>query len=112
MTIKSPKLLLPLSMFVLFTLLTGTAFAHKVNIFAYIEGNTVYTESYFPDGRAVEDGKITVVDSNEETLLEGRTDEKGLFSFAIPKKEDLVIILDAGMGHKNHFELKKYTFGE
>ncbi len=112
MTIKSPRLLLPLSLFILLTLLTGTALAHKVNIFAYIEDDTVYTESYFPDGRAVEDGKITVLDSNDEALLEGRTDEKGLFSFAIPKKEDLVIILDAGMGHKNRFELKKSTFGE
>jgi nickel transport protein len=101
-----------LSMFMLFTLLTGTALAHKVNIFAYIEGNTVYTESYFPDGRAVEDGKISVVDSKEEILLEGRTDKEGLFSFAVPKKDDLVIILDAGMGHKNRFELKKSTFGE
>ncbi|AJF05703.1 hypothetical protein [Geoalkalibacter subterraneus] len=112
MTIKSPKLLLLLSMIVLFTLQAGTALAHKVNIFAYIEGVTVYTESYFPDGRAVEDGKITVVDSNEEALLEGRTNKEGLFSFAIPKKEDLVIILDAGMGHKTRFKLKKSTFGE
>ena len=112
MTIKSPRLLPLLSIFMLFTLLTGTALAHKVNVFAYIEGNTVYTESYFPDGRAVEDGTITVIDSRKETLLEGRTDKEGLFSFAIPKKEDLVIILDAGMGHKNRFQLKKSTFGE
>jgi nickel transport protein len=60
----------------------------------------------------VEDGKISVVDSKEEILLEGRTDKEGLFSFAVPKKDDLVIILDAGMGHKNRFELKKSTFGE
>jgi nickel transport protein len=35
-------------------LVSGTALAHKVNLFAYVEGGTVFTESYFPDGRAVE----------------------------------------------------------
>jgi hypothetical protein len=27
---------------------SGTALAHKVNLFAYAEGGKIYTESYFP----------------------------------------------------------------
>ena len=31
-------------------LLSGTALAHRVNLFAYVDGGKIYTESYFPDG--------------------------------------------------------------
>jgi nickel transport protein len=82
------------------------ALAHKVNIFAYVEGNTVYTESYFSDGKPVAGGLIEVQDRQGATLLEGETDEKGLFSFPLSEKEDLTIILNAAMGHRNTFLLK------
>ena len=85
----------------------GPAWAHKVNVFAYVEGGKVFTESYFPDGRKVEGGTIEVRDAGGAKLLEGKTDSQGLFSFPLPKKEDLTITLDATMGHKNSFVLKK-----
>ena len=97
---------------VLFTLLAclllhGTAMAHKVNLFAYVEGGTVYTESYFPDGTPVESGKVLVYDSQGELLLEGVTNKAGLFNFAVPKIDDLTIEIQASMGHKNSYKLKK-----
>ena len=92
---------------VLLGLHAGQAWAHKVNVFAYVEGGKVYTESYFPDGRKVESGAIEVRDASGAKLLEGKTDSQGLFSFPLPKKEDLTITLDATMGHKNSFVLKK-----
>jgi len=85
----------------------GLGFAHRVNLFAYVESGTVYTESYFPDGRAVEGGKVMVYDSGEKLLVEGATDTEGQFSFPIPKLDDLTIVLDATMGHKNRYTLKK-----
>lgn len=88
-------------------LLGGTAMAHKVNLFAYVESGQIYTESYFPDGRPVQGGKVLVYDSKDNMLLEGLTDRQGLFSFAIPTLDDLTIVIEAAMGHKNRFELKK-----
>jgi nickel transport protein len=88
-------------------LLSGTALAHKVNLFAYAEGGKIYTESYFPDGKAVEGGKVMVYDSQNNLILEGVTDNDGLFNFDIPKIDDLNIVIDATMGHKNSFTLKK-----
>ncbi len=87
--------------------LAGPALAHKVNLFAYVEGGKVYTESYFPDSRPVEGGKVLVYDGRDSLLLEGKTDTKGLFSFPVPKVDDLKIVIEAGMGHKNSFNLKK-----
>lgn len=84
-----------------------TAFAHKVNIFAYAEGDTVYTESYFPDGKKVEDGRVEVYDSQGNKLLEGRSDKEGRFSFKAPKKDDLKIVINASLGHKNWYLLSK-----
>lgn len=83
------------------------ALAHRVNLFAYAEGGTVYTESYFPDGRPVAGGKVLVFDSSDRRLLEGTTDKDGLFSFRIPGVDDLRIVIEATMGHKNDFTLKK-----
>ena len=81
--------------------------AHKVNVFAYAEGSTIHTESYFPDGRPVEGGIIEVYDQSKNKLLEGKTDREGKFSFTIPKKEDLTIVIIAGMGHKNEYTIRK-----
>ena len=86
---------------------SGTALAHKVNLFAYAGGGKIYTESYFPDGKPVEGGKVLVYDSKDKLLLEGVTDKEGLFNFDIPKVDDLNIVIDAAMGHKNSFKLKK-----
>ncbi len=96
-----------LAMVALIGLGAGPAWAHKVNLFAYVEGGTVFTESYFPDGRKVEGGTVEVRDASGAKLLEGKTDSQGLFSFPLPKKQDLSITLDATMGHKNSFVLKK-----
>lgn len=84
------------------------ALAHKVTIFAYVENTIVYTESYFPDGKAVAEATIEVVTPSGETLIEGKTDHEGYFSFPVPAhKEDLRIVLNASMGHKNSYLLKK-----
>jgi nickel transport protein len=47
------------------------------------------------------------MDRNDSRLLTGKTDEKGLFSFPLPKKDDLTIVINASMGHKNSYLLKK-----
>ena len=84
-----------------------SAFAHRVNVFAYVEGNTVYTESFFPDGKKVKNGIIEVYDTQGRKLLEGITDDKGQFNFKIPKKEDLKIVINASMGHRNSYILSQ-----
>lgn len=83
------------------------AWAHKVNLFAYAEGDKVYTESYFADGQKVQGGEIEVADDRGTTLLTGKTDDKGLFVFPLAKKQTLTITVNSGMGHKNSYVLKK-----
>jgi len=85
---------------------SGSALAHKVYIFAWVEGDRVYTDSYFPDKKKVMGGLVSVFDPAGRKLLEGKTDEQGSFSFKIPQQSDLLIVLDATMGHRGEFTVK------
>ena len=88
-----------------------TAHAHKVTIFAWSEGDRIFTESKFSGGKRVKGGVVTVVDSEGNQLLEGRTDDQGQFSFKTPKVDDLTVVLYAGMGHANSGQLSAAEVG-
>ena len=88
-------------------LLNGNAHAHRVNIFAWVEGDTVLVECKYPDGREVYEGVIRVLDSAGKELLNGKTNAKGEFSFKVPRQDDLTIVLEAGMGHRADWPLSK-----
>ena len=106
MSIK--KACFPASLFILLLLwfAESDTHAHKVYLFAWVDGDTVHTESYYPNKRRISGGKIKVLDSSDgQLLLSGMTDENGEFSFKIPKRVDLRIVLEAGMGHQSEFRL-------
>ena len=91
--------------------LPSQAWAHKVNVFAWVEGDTVFVEGYYPGGKKAQNSLVEVFNSANAKLLEGRTNQKGEFSFKIPAKEDLRIVLTAGMGHKNDFTIPAGDLG-
>ena len=97
--------------FVLVAALLATAgwptpcLAHRVTIFAWVDGDTVYTQSRFSGGRAAKNGDITVFDAGGKQLLTGKTDAAGEFSFKLPCRKGLRIVLNAGMGHRNEWVL-------
>ena len=100
--------------FVVWAVMLGVSFflpsdagAHRVNIFAWVEGDTVLVECKYPDGREVYEGVIRVLDSAGKELLNGKTNTKGEFSFKVPKQDDLTIVLEAGMGHRADWPLSK-----
>ena len=90
-----------------------SAFAHKVNIFAYVEGDKVYTESYFNDGKKCINSKIEVFDNQENKLLEGLTNAEGEFSFEVPQEDgDLKLVLTASMGHRAEYIISADELGD
>jgi nickel transport protein len=86
--------------------------AHKVTLFAWVENGMIVTESYFADGKMVQNGSISVFDNKETLLVTGRTDSDGMFSFPVPAGDDLTIILDASAGHHASFKLGREELGE
>ena len=89
---------------------TSQALAHKVNLFAYAEGDEVYVEGYFVDGKAAQNSKVQVLGPNGDLLLEGITDDQGQFRFPVPQRTDLKIVVNAGMGHQTDYMLSAAEF--
>jgi nickel transport protein len=84
--------------------------AHKVNVFAYVEGDTVVVEGYFGGNVKAQNSAVEVLDSDGKKILEDKTDDKGICRFKLadlqPIKGDIKIVLEAGMGHKADFTLR------
>lgn len=97
---KNKLYLILISIFLIIILINISALAHRVIIFAYIEGDKIHTESYFSDGTKCVNSKIEVFDDQGNKLLEGLTDDKGVFIFEIPQATALKIVLTANMGHR------------
>ncbi|NDY74601.1 hypothetical protein G3N28_21780, partial [Desulfobacter hydrogenophilus] len=83
-----------------FILSSGNALAHKVTVFAWVEGGTVLGEGKFSGGKKAQNAEIIVWSLNGKELLRTRTNKKGEFSFPIPARTAMRIELTAGMGHK------------
>ncbi|WP_250645515.1 hypothetical protein [Salidesulfovibrio onnuriiensis] len=110
------KRLFPL-LFLLVFCLSAPAHAHKVNIFAYVEGDTVHAECGFSKTKRVQGGSVHVLDAETgAVLLSGVTDDNGSFSFSIPqeardKKMNLRLVLDASQGHRSEWVIEYSEYG-
>ena len=87
-------------------LFVGPASAHRVNVFAWVEGDTVYVESKFAGGKKVKGAKIVVMDPKGVELLAGRTNDQGEFSFKVTEPADLRILISAGQGHQVEWTIR------
>ena len=88
-----------------------SASAHNVTVFAWVDGDTIHTQSKFSGGKRVKNSSILVYDFKDVLLLEGKTDDNGMFSFKIPKKTPLKIVLKASMGHSAVWKLRAEELG-
>lgn len=81
-------------------------FAHKVRIFAWAEGDTIHTESKFSGGKPALNSTITVLNSSTgDEILQGKTNQQGLFQFPAPDSSiaEINIVINSGDGHKNNW---------
>ena len=88
---------------------TPPAWAHKVSVFARVEGNRILVEGYFGSkGRAI-GCPVQVLDRDGTKIHEGMTDGNGVYSFDVADlpsaNGDLKIVLQAGMGHRAAYDL-------
>jgi len=93
-----------LCLILIFFLYAYPVAAHRAMIFAWIDGDIVHTQSKFSGDRKAIGAHVEVYDANGHKLLSGKTDSNGEFSFKLPKKTALKIVLQAGSGH--HAEWK------
>lgn len=88
---------------------SDSAWAHKVNLFAYVEGDKVFVEGYFSKSRKAMDCPVVVYDAQGKKIHEGKTDEEGKYVFKsaelAPHEGDLKVVLIAGQGHQAEYRL-------
>ena len=80
--------------------LPDMGWAHRVDVFVWIEEETIHTQSRYGGGKPVQEGTLLVYDARKELLLQGAIDAKGEFSFPIPQRSDLLIAVETGTGHR------------
>ncbi|MDR2391504.1 MAG: hypothetical protein LBE84_07490 [Planctomycetota bacterium] len=97
--------------FAAFLAFSERCLAHKVNVFAFVDGDAIQIECAFSRSQKVRNGKLVVTDlETGETIFEGTTDEQGLFRFRPPDEflaagHGLNIRLYAGEGHQDDWKI-------
>jgi nickel transport protein len=97
-------------------LVPGSAAAHRVNVFAFVEGQDILVECSYSRSKPVNRGKIEVLDlKTDEVLLTGETDENGFFRFPVPEASrasgsGVRIVLLAGEGHRDDWVVEASEF--
>ncbi len=82
--------------------------AHKISIFAYVEGQTIQGQVYFNDGSPAKRAKVTLLPAQgQKVLAETKTDAEGNFKLPLPKgvKGSVRIVALAEMGHRAEMKL-------
>ncbi len=93
------------SLVIFCTLRPGSVEAHRVNLFAWVEGDTVHTQSKFSGGKRVKEGELIIYDLDGNQLLSGKTDDQGEFSFPIPGRVGMKMVIKAGTGHRGEWTI-------
>ena len=81
----------------------GPALAHKMKVFASVEGGEIVGYAYFSTGARVQGGGIVVTTPDGQTVFRGRADDQGQFRFAVGGRSDHRITVDGGDGHQASF---------
>jgi nickel transport protein len=92
--------------------LSDPALAHRVNVFAYAEGQALHVEASFQRGVPARHSAVEVRNAQTGTLYaQAETDAEGQATLTIPvqarkDRADLDILLRAGEGHQNRWTVK------
>jgi nickel transport protein len=94
-----------------FSVFAEKALAHRVNVFAFVDGDEIQVECGFSKSNKVKSGKLVITDlETEAVVLEGVTNEEGVFRFRpsdvfLATGHGLAIRLIAGEGHQNDWTI-------
>ncbi|MDQ7781614.1 MAG: hypothetical protein RDU20_01965 [Desulfomonilaceae bacterium] len=84
--------------------------AHKVNVFAYVEGDKIVVEGYFSKDRKAINCAVQFFDAGGKEIHGGKTDKNGRYVVPIADlgtlDGDILITLSAGEGHKRDYRLR------
>ncbi|MEF2144271.1 MAG: hypothetical protein V3573_02395 [Desulfovibrionaceae bacterium] len=98
--------------FALILTLAFAAQAHRVKVFAYCDGDKIYTESSFSKSSPAQHSQIIVTTADGTEVFSGTTDDQGKCDFPIPENAQgsLTITIIAGEGHQGEWVLEESEY--
>ncbi len=92
------------------------SWAHKANVFAYVENDKIVAEGYFSGKAKAIDCAVQFFDANGGKIHEGKTDSNGIYSVKIadlPKiSGDVKVVISSSDGHKADFTIKSQDLNQ
>ncbi|MBR9726867.1 hypothetical protein ACFOD0_08245 [Shewanella intestini] len=85
-------------------------YAHRVKIFAWVNGQAIVGEVYFSGGIKAQQAKISLLDA-QQTLAVTTTNRKGEFHFDGLDAKSYQLKANAGPGHQATFSIDAQEFG-
>ena len=85
--------------------------AHRVNIFAFVDGDALQVECGFSRSQKIRQGTVTVLDAASGiSLATMETDEQGMARFPLTSAmrqapQGLKVVIAAGEGHQNEWDI-------
>lgn len=91
--------------------LISQAYAHRLNVFAWLNNDKIVVQCNFGSRRPAQNGNVKVMDSvTHKELLTGQTNASGEFVFPAPEVvregHGLIIQVDAGQGHMGEWKME------
>ena len=74
--------------------------AHRVNLFAWCDGDMIQAEGYFSGGKKAVNSTVLIYDFHGTEIFQGKTDKQGKFSYKPPGDGEYRLVLEASMGHR------------
>ncbi len=86
--------------------LPTVGYAHKVSVFAWVEGDNVVVEGKLGGGKRAKQGKVYVYDGQDQLILETELATDGTARFPLKDYQTgLKIVVDIGEGHQSFWIL-------
>ncbi|MGD8894204.1 MAG: hypothetical protein PVF94_14330 [Desulfobacterales bacterium] len=84
----------------------SSAFAHRLSVFAWVEGDTVFVQGKLGGGKRPKQGAVYVYDGKEKLLFQTEINADGIASFPLPEwQTGLKVVVDIGKGHRSYWIL-------
>lgn len=94
-------------MFILLGVFTASSvLAHGIQLNMQVEGKQISGTAHYSRSKPVRDAQVRLFSAaDEQVLVQGRTDQEGRFSLAVPtsvmeQPADLSLVVDDGAGHR------------
>lgn len=87
-------------------LASAPAMAHRLQIFAFVDGDRIEGSAYFAGGAAAPGARIQVLDAQGRPLTELTPDPSGAFSYQAQTAEDHMVVAEIGDGHRAEWRIR------